>query len=355
MSQTDPQAHADDRTQGTELAVLDLGYAFEMLRFWAHYLWFSADDQTPLPALLEAYAGPVVHGLVALTAGENTDDAKQALAAAERDFTAAWTHFKAQWLGDEHCRQLRFLQDSDAECIADDWDQQHSPLNWDCFAAATDSLREAAALLPEPLPACYRTGLLCARVECLSRDSACQTAIPGELYPITAAQHALIQLKGACPLLADVDVDLGHAAGGGGPQEAKRRCRTLYAEIRHRFANAAPSADRQSAALPDGTAMQAAEEVAVKPARQSAAVAKTHYTPPELAKQWNVSPDKVRAWIASGELEAFDASTTQGGRPRYLIRREAVEAFEARRSIQKPPEPAPRRSRRADDDVIEFY
>lgn len=355
MSNADPQTSVDDGAQGAELAALDLGHAFEMLRFWAHYLWFGADDQTPLPALLEAYAGPVVHGFAALTAGESTDDAKQALAAAERDVNAAWTHYRAQWLESEHCRQLRFLQDSDAECIAEDWDRQHSPLNWACFATATDSLRQAAALLPEPLPACYRAGLLCARVECLPRESACQTAIPGELYPITAAQHALIQLKGACRLLSDVDVDLGHGAGDRGPQEAKRRCRTLYVEIRHRFANAAPNAVRQQPALPEGTQPQAAGEVAAKPARHSVVVAKTHYTPPELAKQWSVSPDKIRAWIASGELEAFDASTTQGGRPRYLIRREAVEAFEALRSIQKPPEPAPRRSRRADDDVIEFF
>ena len=150
---------------GAELTVLDLGYAFEMLRFWAHYLWLGADEQTQFPAMLEGYLGPVLHGLAALTACENTDDTKQALAAAERDFNAAWAHYKAQWLGDEHGRQMQFLRDSDAECIPEDWDQQHSPLNWECFITASESLRQAAAQLPEPLPACYRVGLLCARVE----------------------------------------------------------------------------------------------------------------------------------------------------------------------------------------------
>ena len=42
-------------------------------------------------------------------------------------------------------------------------------------------------------------------------------------------------------------------------------------------------------------------------------------TPPKLAARWGVSEDKVLAWIRSGELRAIDASTRQGGRPRYLI------------------------------------
>ena len=123
-------------------------------------------------------------------------------------------------------------------------------------------------------------------------------AIPGELYPITAAQHALIQLKTACHLLAEVDVDLGHAAGDVDYHDVKSRCRTLYVEIRNRFANAAPSPERPQPALPDGTQPQAAEDMAEKPARHSAVVAKTHYTPPELARQWGLSPDKIRNWIA---------------------------------------------------------
>ena len=32
-------------------------------------------------------------------------------------------------------------------------------------------------------------------------------------------------------------------------------------------------------------------------------------TPPQLARTWKISPDKVRGWIRCGELRAFDSST----------------------------------------------
>ena len=81
---------------------------------------------------------------------------------------------------------------------------------------------------------------------------------------------------------------------------------------------------------------------------------KTKLTPPELAELWGISPDKVHAWIRSGELRAINVATTPGGRPRYVIDREDIIAFELKRSIVAPPQPRRRRSKRQ-TNVIEFY
>ncbi len=81
---------------------------------------------------------------------------------------------------------------------------------------------------------------------------------------------------------------------------------------------------------------------------------KAWFTPPELARYWGVSPDKIRNWIRSGELEAVNQVARQGGRPRYRISREAVEKFEARRSVQVVPA-RPRRRPKKSDDVIEYF
>ena len=77
-------------------------------------------------------------------------------------------------------------------------------------------------------------------------------------------------------------------------------------------------------------------------------------TPPQLARQLGVSPDKIVGWIRSGELRAVNIASSPKGRPRFLIDPKDVEAFEARRSIHKTP-CTPRRRKRASDDVIEFF
>ena len=80
-------------------------------------------------------------------------------------------------------------------------------------------------------------------------------------------------------------------------------------------------------------------------------------TPPELARLWGVSPDKVTGWIRSGELSAIDASTKLGGRPRYLIDQGAIAAFERRRAVV-PTLKYQRKNRhknRDNDDISEFY
>lgn len=75
-------------------------------------------------------------------------------------------------------------------------------------------------------------------------------------------------------------------------------------------------------------------------------------TPPQLAREWGVSADKVRAWIESGELRAVNLAARPGGRPRYRMDPADALAFEARREAGGAPR-APRRRRQA-AEIIEY-
>jgi CHAT domain-containing protein len=67
-------------------------------------------------------------------------------------------------------------------------------------------------------------------------------------------------------------------------------------------------------------------------------------TPPQMAAEYGVDPNKVIGWIVGGELRAINAAANLGGRPRYLIDRADIEAFESNRAVAQPAA-APRRKR----------
>jgi hypothetical protein len=71
---------------------------------------------------------------------------------------------------------------------------------------------------------------------------------------------------------------------------------------------------------------------------------RTKVTPPQLAREWRISPDKVLQWIRSGELPAINGAAEPNGRPRYLIDQADVELFEAARRVV-PKKPSPIRAR----------
>ena len=78
-------------------------------------------------------------------------------------------------------------------------------------------------------------------------------------------------------------------------------------------------------------------------------------SPPQLARRWGINPGKVLAWIKSGELRAFDVSTTPGtGKPRYRIEPSAIIEFQEKRSGETQAKP-PRRRRKSPSSVIEFF
>jgi len=69
------------------------------------------------------------------------------------------------------------------------------------------------------------------------------------------------------------------------------------------------------------------------------------YTPPELAKLWRVSPDKILAFIRRGELRAFNVASRRRGRPRFRILADEVERFTEARAVKPPGPRKPARSR----------
>jgi len=69
---------------------------------------------------------------------------------------------------------------------------------------------------------------------------------------------------------------------------------------------------------------------------------------------WGVSADKIIRWILAGELRAIDASTRQGGRPRYLIDVADLADFERRRAVLLQPSATATRHRRKRESVPEY-
>jgi hypothetical protein len=65
----------------------------------------------------------------------------------------------------------------------------------------------------------------------------------------------------------------------------------------------------------------------------------------DVARRYRVGPDKVRSWIARGELAAINTATALCGRPRWVVTPEALAAFERRRTSGPPPKPARRPKR----------
>jgi transposase len=72
----------------------------------------------------------------------------------------------------------------------------------------------------------------------------------------------------------------------------------------------------------------------------------------EVARRYRVGEDKVRRWIARGELAAINTAAALCGRPRWVVTPEALAAFERRRTPAPPPEK--RRPRRRQDEVDYF-
>jgi excisionase family DNA binding protein len=75
-------------------------------------------------------------------------------------------------------------------------------------------------------------------------------------------------------------------------------------------------------------------------------------TPRELARLLRVSPDRVRAWIARGEMRAVNTAPSRCGRPRYIVLPHHLAEWERTRQAAPPPGPAKRRQRIA---KVDFY
>ena len=77
-------------------------------------------------------------------------------------------------------------------------------------------------------------------------------------------------------------------------------------------------------------------------------------TPPEVARLFRVSNEKVLTWIRNGELRAINIAMRPDGRPRYRIDREDLADFELRRQIVPPPPRTRRHYRRWDKEITQY-
>jgi excisionase family DNA binding protein len=77
-------------------------------------------------------------------------------------------------------------------------------------------------------------------------------------------------------------------------------------------------------------------------------------TPPQLARLWGISPDKVLAFIHAGELRAVNLATRRSGRPRYRIDQADVAEFERRREATPQPKRVPA-TRAAKGNFVTYF
>jgi hypothetical protein len=77
------------------------------------------------------------------------------------------------------------------------------------------------------------------------------------------------------------------------------------------------------------------------------------HTPREVARLLRVSADKVRCWIALGELGAINTATARCGKPRFVILPHHLEEFERRRRAATISRPAPRRKQQR--FAVDYY
>jgi transposase len=74
----------------------------------------------------------------------------------------------------------------------------------------------------------------------------------------------------------------------------------------------------------------------------------------DVSERYSVGEHTVLNWIASGELRALNvARHPNGGKPRWRVTAEALEAFEVARTSTPATPRARRRNRQP--DVIQFY
>jgi hypothetical protein len=78
----------------------------------------------------------------------------------------------------------------------------------------------------------------------------------------------------------------------------------------------------------------------------------TGLTVREVARRYRVSPDKIRAFIARGELLAVNTASAACGKPRFVVLPHHLAAFEQRRAGGPPAKPQ-RRPKRS--EAVDYY
>lgn len=73
----------------------------------------------------------------------------------------------------------------------------------------------------------------------------------------------------------------------------------------------------------------------------------------QIAERWSIKPERIRAMIRNGTLEAVNFATSETTRPLLKVSRDAVLGFERRRATQPPPKRKPKL--RTPSHVTEYF
>lgn len=136
---------------------------------------------------------------------------------------------------------------------------------------------------------------------------------------------------GDCESIADVIAEAGRRAAAAGLPDVVKTCQIRSGPVGTDLARRVLSACLAACA----------EE----PSRDTLTV-------PQVARQLKKSRDTVRDWIGSGKLSASNLNRP-GKRPRWIVKRDDLDAF--LKKCQPDPRPEKSRRRREPDDVIEFF
>lgn len=74
----------------------------------------------------------------------------------------------------------------------------------------------------------------------------------------------------------------------------------------------------------------------------------------QVAKLLQISPDKVRELIRTGELDAFNVANVGSKRPRIRVHPRDLIAWENRRKVEPRPKARPRRRRKVSKAVAKL-
>lgn len=79
-----------------------------------------------------------------------------------------------------------------------------------------------------------------------------------------------------------------------------------------------------------------------------------YLTPPAVARRYGVKPERVIAWIRSGELRAINVANRSATRPRFRIDPADLALFEESRRVECH-KSVPRRRQPQQSQVIQFF
>jgi hypothetical protein len=298
-----------------------LGFRAVWLPSSLETIWAFAEPDQPLPQHLTSTVARLIRDLEELSSLLPAAKKTRLLREARKAVKAAWDAFYV-WQGEDHRLRMTRRDASEPEAA---WEAM---LDGSELAGALQSFRRqldefCAALTGAPFK-WARLGRLVATVWDLDANTSEGTP--------SIDEDIVVKLEAALGELKLTDIDLSEQAARERPANM-----TYFGWVQEQVGHL-----HQQIVL-GGTKGKEAELLLRPSSNGLATTGKSMLTPPEIAKTWHVSADKVLAWIRSGKLRASNVTKKSGGRPKYLVHVDDLEVF--RVGLQNRAEPKARKRR----------